>query len=69
MSFSPYVGDRYGGFAGRVTELFACEGVVANYINVIKMVDNALHAGCEIKNQIETLKDNSVDEHLKEITA
>ena len=58
-------GDRYGNFASKVVELLSGKNLAPAYINVIKMVDNALHAGYEISNQLETLKDKRVEEHLQ----
>lgn len=60
-------GDHYGCFGDKVSKLLATKNLTPDYINVIKMVDNALHAGYEISNQLETLKDKHVEEHLKAI--
>ena len=58
-------GDRYGGFANIVEKTFKDANNQLDYVNVIKMVDNALHAGYEIKNQVETLPQKRVAEKLE----
>ncbi len=55
-------GDRYGKFPERVMKMFEGDRK-PDYIDCIKMVDNAVHAGYEIGNQIETLPEKHVEEH------
>ncbi len=61
-------GDRYGKFPEVVRGLFK-GGKAPDYINCIKMVDNAVHAGYKMQEQLAMLPERRVDERLEVIKA
>jgi ferredoxin len=59
-------GDRYAGFCALLKKLCNHQSLRLDYVNTLKMVDNAL-IGYEMEEQIRTLPEKRVEEHLRQI--
>ena len=60
-------GSTCGEFGKKMLSILSKRGVLVNYLNTIKMVDNAVHVGFEMKKQKEKSKNLNIDENIKKI--